>query len=238
MRAEDCTIYAVCLPDQGVRYTARSRIIPILGGAHAIDDVQRNALRSQGYVFDDEQAFLSPFNSRWGELSCIHWMILNANQENIGNAQYRRNWVEPDNQWYDEQTLYVPEPASFSCSLEQQFYGGHSAFDAPTITRELASSGSWVFSLDEIDELWKQNQFIGCNMARGPKHAYKQFMAVLFVALLPIWEKHREHFLSIEGYDKRALAFIAERLLTGLVLCRDRILPGIEIATAPIGFIS
>jgi hypothetical protein len=62
-------------------------------------------------------------------------------------------------------------------------------------------------------------------------------MSALFVALDPIWHKHEKHFLSIEGYDKRALAFMAERIITGMVLYRDKLFPGMNIATAPIGFI-
>jgi hypothetical protein len=165
-------------------------------------------------------------------------MIRNANEDNIGNAQYRRNWIEPQGEWYCPETLYLPEPAQFSCTLEQQFYGGHSAFDAPAITRELADTKEWLFSREEIDQIWAQSSFIGCNMARGPRQSYKQFMGVLLSALGPILLKHKEHFRSIDGYDKRAIAFIAERLITGMVLCRDRILPGVKIATAPIGFIN
>lgn len=238
MQPSDCTIYAVCINDETVRYEAKSKIVPILGGAWSATKEKRNVLREQGYVFDDEGGYLSPLNARWGELSCVHWMILNAEDKNIGNAQYRRNWIEPHSEWYEEDTLYLPEPAVFSCSLEQQFYGGHSAFDAPAITRELADSGGWVFTREQIDAVWAQNLFIGCNMARGPKASYKQFMTVLFHCLIPIWEKHKEHFLSIEGYDKRAIAFIAERIITGLVLHRDKLLPGMKIATAPIGFIN
>lgn len=237
MHPSDCTIYAVCIPGEKIRYSARSSIIPIMGGSCALKNEEREELRSQGYVFDDENASLSQLNSRWGELSCISWMILNANQSNIGNAQYRRNWIEPKGQWYDHDTLYFPEPALFNCTLEQQFYGGHSEFDAPTITRELADSGSWIFSREEIDAIWKQNTFIGCNMARGSNAHYKQFMSTLFVALAPIWQKYEKQFLRINGYDKRALAFIAERLITGMVLYRDKLFPGINIATAPIGFI-
>jgi hypothetical protein len=55
--------------------------------------------------------------------------------------------------------------------------------------------------------------------------------------LFPIWENNKEVFLQIQGYDKRALAFIAERLITGMVLYRDQLFPGMKIATAPIGFI-
>jgi len=234
----DSTIYAVCIPGEKVRYTGRSRIVPIMGGSHALSKEKRESLRAEGYVFDDENAALSPFNNRWGELSCVHWMINNAKEPNLGNAQYRRNWLEPEAEWYCPETLYVPEPAQFSCTLEQQFYGGHSAFDAPAITRKLADEGKWIFTREEIDKIWAQSSFIGCNMARGPRQSYLRLMTMLFAGLAPIWRENKEHFLSIEGYDKRAIAFIAERLITGMVLCRDRILPGIKIATAPIGFIN
>ena len=55
---------------------------------------------------------------------------------------------------------------------------------------------------------------------------------------MPIWEENKESLLQIKGYDKRAIAFIAERLITGMVLYRDRLFPGMNIATAPIGFIN
>jgi hypothetical protein len=238
MEMADSTIYAVCIPGEKVRYTAKSSIIPIMGGSHALSKEERESLRAEGYAFDDENAVLSPLNDRWGELSCVHWMINNAKENNIGNAQYRRNWLEPKDQWYCPETLYIPEPAQFSCTLEQQFYGGHSAFDAPAITRKLADEGKWIFTREEIDKVWAQSSFVGCNMARGPRQSYLRFMTTLFAGLAPIWRENKEHFLSIEGYDKRAIAFIAERLITGMVLCRDRILPGVKIATAPIGFIN
>ena len=91
-----------------------------MGGACNLPEGEREDLRQQGYVFDDEeQSFLSPLNPQLGELSCIQWIVNNAQQANIGNAQYRRNWVEPSDGWYDENTLYVPEFAEFGCSLEQ-----------------------------------------------------------------------------------------------------------------------
>lgn len=239
MQPSDCAIYAVCIPGKEVRYSSLAQLIPIMGGACKLSLKEREDLRQKGYVFDDEgQSFLSPLNPQLGELSCIQWIVNNAEQMNIGNAQYRRNWVEPCTEWYDDNTLYVPEFATFDCSLEQQFYGGHSAFDAPLMTRALADTGQWLFSREETDKLWKQNLFIGCNMARGPREQYQKFMTTLFSALMPIWEENKDLLLQIEGYDKRAIAFIAERLITGMVLYRDRLFPGINIATAPIGFIN
>ena len=223
MQPSDCAIYAVCIPGKTVRYSSRAPLIPIMGGACKLAPEERKDLREKGYVFDDEeQSFLSPLNPQLGELSCIQWIVNNAKQLNIGNAQYRRNWVEPGNEWYDDNTLY----------------GGHSSFDAPLITRTLADTGEWLFSRKEIDELWKQNLFIGCNMARGPRVQYQKFMTTLFGALMPIWEGNKESLLQIEGYDKRAIAFIAERLITGMVLYRDKLFPEMSIATAPIGFIN
>lgn len=239
MHLEESIIYAVCIPGQKIRYSSRAPLTPIMGGACALSTEEREELRKDGYVFDDEgQTFLSPLNSRFGELSAIQWIVNNAPQANIGNAQYRRNWIEPDSEWYDPETLYVPESAKFNCSLEQQFYGGHVAFDAPAITRDLANTGNWLFSRQEIDKIWAQNTFIGCNMARGPRGMYRLFMATLFNALFPIWEANKTKFLQIEGYDKRAIAFIAERLLTGMVLYRDKLFPEMNIASAPIGFIN
>lgn len=239
MQPSDCAIYAVCIPGKEVRYSSLAPLIPIMGGAYALSSNERHELRGKGYCFDDEgQTFLSPLNSQFGELSCIQWIMNNAEQFNIGNAQYRRNWIEPSDKWYDANTLYVPEFAQFSCSLEQQFYGGHTAFDAPAITRGLADSGEWLFSREEIDKIWAQNMFIGCNMARGPQEAYRFFMVTLFNALLPIWETNKNTLMQIKGYDKRAIAFIAERLITGMVLYRDKLFPEMNIATAPIGFIS
>ena len=238
MQPSDCAIYAVCIPGEEVRYSSLAPLIPIMGGAYALPGYERSDLRRKGYGFDDEGCDLSSLNAKFGELSCIKWIVNNAPQLNIGNAQYRRNWIEPSDRWYDANTLYVPEFAEFSCSLEQQFYGGHSAFDAPLITRTLAGTGQWLFSREEIDKLWRQNLFIGCNMARGPRSQYQKFMTTLFDALMPIWEDNKESFLKIEGYDKRAIAFIAERLITGMVLYRDKLFPEMNIATAPIGFIN
>jgi hypothetical protein len=62
-------------------------------------------------------------------------------------------------------------------------------------------------------------------------------MTVLFDALFPIWDRHQDHFMTIDGYDTRAIAFIAERVMTAMVLHRERLFPGMKIETAPIRFI-
>ena len=125
MQPSDCAIYAVCIPGEEVRYSSRAPLIPIMGGSCELSKEEREKLHQSGYVFDDEgQTFLSPLNSRFGELSCIQWIVNNAEQLNIGNAQYRRNWIEPSDKWYDADTLYVPEFAHFDAALSNSFTVG------------------------------------------------------------------------------------------------------------------
>jgi hypothetical protein len=101
----------------------------------------------------------------------------------------------------------------------------------------MAGSGNWLFTREEIGDLWHQNVFYGCLMTRGPRDSYRQFMTVLFDALFPIWDRYQDHFMTIDGYDTRAIAFIAERVMTAMVLHRERLFPDSKLETAPIRFI-
>lgn len=236
MQGTDATIYVVCLKDTPIRYTARSRHVPIIANSCTLSLEERASLREQGVVFDDENAFYSHLNPWWGELSCIHWILNNAEEENIGNAQYRRNWIETDDLQHDPSGLYMPESGQFGYSLAEQFYGHHS-FDGVRMTMEMAATGLWPFTTEEMEHVWTQNIFYGCLMARGPKEHYKRFMGVLLECMIPLWEAFEDRFIPIEGYDRRSIAFIAERVMTGLILYREKFFPDIIIRTAPIDFI-
>ena len=208
-----------------------------MGGACKLSKSQRESLRHQDYKFDDENSILSELNPQWADLSSILWVLLNAKENNIGTSQYRRTWEEPDNGWYSPDTLYIPESVKFKYSLGEQVKLSHRSFNAVAITKMMAGSDNWLFTREEIGDLWRQNVFYGCLMARGPRDSYRQFMTVLFDALFPIWDRCQDHFMTIDGYDTRAIAFIAERVMTAMVLHRERLFPGMKIETAPIRFI-
>ncbi len=208
-----------------------------MGGACKLSKSQRESLRRQGCKFDDENSTLSELNPQWADLTSILWVMLNAKEDNIGTSQYRRTWEEPDDRWYDANTLYIPESVKFKYSLGEQVKLSHRSFNAVAITKMMAGSDNWLFTREEIGDLWRQNVFYGCLMARGPRDSYRQFMTVLFDALFPIWDCCQDHFMTIDGYDTRAIAFIAERVMTAMVLHRERLFPGMKIETAPIRFI-
>ncbi len=237
MNPSDCTIYAACIPGEKIRYETRSTLVPVMGGACKLSKSQRESLRRQGYKFDDENSTLSELNSQWADLSSILWVLLNAKEDNIGTSQYRRTWEEPDGKWYKPDTLYIPESIEFKYSLGEQVKLSHRAFNAVLITKTIAASGNWLFTKEEIVQVWKQNVFYGCLMARGPRDEYRKFVTILFDALFPIWNRYQDHFMTINGYDTRAIAFIAERVMTAMVLHRERLFPGMKIETAPIRFI-
>ena len=236
MQPIDSTIYAVCVKDQPVRYSNRSRIVPLLANACALSPEERASYKEMGYELDDENASFSEVNPFFAELSCIDWILNNANDDNIGNAQYRRNWEEGEDTAYDPEVLYVPQAAQFGFSLAQQFAGGH-LFPGIGMTMHMASKSSWPFTKEEMEKVWNQNHFHGCLMARGNREDYKQFMGLLMECMVPLWDEFKDHLVTIEGYDKRSIAFMAERVMTGIVLYREKFFPGMTIHTAPIGFI-
>jgi hypothetical protein len=54
--------------------------------------------------------------------------------------------------------------------------------------------------------------------------------------MAPIWHNNSDQIKAITGYDQRAIAFIAERMMTAIILHREKIFD-FEIMTAPIEFI-
>jgi hypothetical protein len=236
MQPIDSTIYAVCVKDQPVRYSSRSRIIPLLAHACALSSEERAAYKAMGYEMDDENAHLSEVNPYFAELSCIEWILNNSSEDNIGNAQYRRNWEEDENLMYDPEVLYVPQAARFGFSLAQQFVGGHQ-FPGVGMTMAMSMKGGWPFTKEEMEKVWEQNEFHGCLMARGSQENYKRFMRLLMECMVPLWETFKNQLVDIEGYDRRSIAFMAERVMTGLILYRGKFFPDMTIHTAPIGFV-
>jgi len=52
---------------------------------------------------------------------------------------------------------------------------------------------------------------------------------------VPLWNRYEDQFKQQQGYNQRGIAFIAERLFTAMVFCRDFLSLG-PIETAPIVF--
>lgn len=241
MNPENLTIYAGTILGHPVRWESQCAVVPVLCGRkqlRAMDEQVKAMLKSDEYIFDDGEP--SFYNKHWADLSCIKTVLQAefnaASDKQIGNAQYRRAWSEDAIAPSNPDVLYVPEPAVFGCSLREQFEAGHSGFPGYELSMEAARKGLFPLSESQLGEVWNQNQFHGCLMARGPARLYLPFMNTLISSFCwPLWSEYKDVFVSFSGYNTRGLAFLAERLFTAMVLYRDKLWLG-EIQTAPIVF--
>jgi hypothetical protein len=62
-------------------------------------------------------------------------------------------------------------------------------------------------------------------------------MNVLFDCLWPVWEEYQEQIKGLSGYDQRAMAFLSERFLSGIVLHKEKFFGNMPMSRAHLGFI-
>jgi hypothetical protein len=236
MQPSDLTIYAASLHGAPIRYATEAQLVPLCTYATTLEADKREQLKQEGWSFDDEEENISHLNPWFAELTAIFSIVHHDNSELVGNAQYRRRWKEDALAPSDENVLYVPEPAIFGISLAEQMAQGHSSFDGKTMMIDAAGTNNFPFTVSIMEKVLQQNIFHGCLMARGPAQYYKIFMAMLLRCMAPIWHANSGKITSLNGYDRRAVAFMAERMMTALILHREKLF-NFEIMTAPIEFI-
>jgi len=236
MQPSDLTIYAASLLGTPIRYETEAKLVPLCTYATTLESDRRKQLQSEGWFFDDYGENISHLNPWFAELTAIFTIVHHDTSELVGNAQYRRRWREDVLLPSDQNTLYVPNPAIFGISLATQMAQGHSSFDGTTMMLEDTDTHNFPLTARQIEQVLQQNHFHGCLMARGPSNQYKAFMSTLLKCMAPIWHNNSDQIKAITGYDQRAIAFIAERMMTAIILHREKIFD-FEIMTAPIEFI-
>lgn len=235
--AKDWHIYAAKLSHQDVNYSSPATTIPIVGASHALSKEDRQKLRESGHVFDDEGKNISELNPFFCELTAIYWQIHHCNDRLMGSAHYRRKWDDTGIVNSADDVLYVKEPYCFPCSVAQQLMDCCRSFDAPKATMSLAERGLLPLTASEMEAFWSQNMLHSALMARGPQVYYKQLMHLLFDTLWPIWEENEQELRSINGYNRRMMGFIGERMMTALILYSDKFF-NFPIAYSPVHLIS
>jgi len=236
MEAKDLTIYAVGTKNLPIRYESAATLKPLCADSKMLSTEERETLRNKGWYFDDEGDNISELNPWWGELTGVYWLLNNTDDSLVGNAQYRRYWHEEGIKQSDKDQLYIQETCLFNCSLATQFMGGHS-FRGIEMTMEAAQRHKLPFTAEQMLSIWNQNHFFGGPMARGPRKQYTALMTVLFDCLWPIWEDNHDEIKQLSGYDQRAMAFLSERLLSGIILFRKNFFEDMPILCAPMCFI-
>lgn len=236
MQAKDWHLFVMCHDGHLPRYTSTATIHPMRVNASTVNIYDQIDLAHSGWKLDCQGDNISELNKWWSELTGIYWIVNNASEEFIGNAQYRRKWRDDGLDPSSSSVLYIPEPEHFHCSVAEQYAGGHQGMDGLDQVLLAASRKQLPLSPEEFEAAFNQNIFYGHIMARGHCELYRQFMRTLLDCMWPIWDNAKESIYQIEGYNRRYISFLAERVMTALVLHRDKVWPGLQIETAPIQF--
>lgn len=206
MNPQDWTIYATRLPHQQLTYESVYTTIPLVVGTPL-----------GGVLNDATGENISHLNPYYCELTGVYWVCRNTDHPWVGNAHYRRKWNEEDVRSSEDGVLYVSDACRFPHTLKRQFLEGH-GFDAISITQEMARRKQIPLTEAQLEATWGGTVFHGCLMARGPQSYYRQFMDVLFACIDPIWADYGAQIRSMDGYNRRMIGFIAERMMTALIL--------------------
>ena len=228
-------LYCCCIAERLPRFASTVPMTTLMAGAALMDKGLRSHYESCNIAMDDSGDNISALNPYFGDLTALYWMWKNTKDEYLGICQYRRPWLEPELSTSEEGVLYVPGYAIFS-SVEQQYMDCHSVFPAPSITRDLAARGKIPLTLEMVDQVWKQQRFYGCNMARGPRNLFDKYCSLVFETLMPLWEENKEYCINLTGYQQRSIAFAAERLITAIILNSEHFFGSRVVRESPIGF--
>ena len=237
MRPEDYHIYVMCHGDKKPRYSSEATLQPMKLNANALPIEEQINLEKAGWQLDNKGDHISELNKWWAELTGIYWMLNNASNEFIGNAQYRRRWQDNALSPSSPYVLYIPDALPLPFSVKIQYQQGHVKMDGLEQALRAADRGQMPITKEQLEQAFEQNIFYGHIMARGHHVNYSLFMQTLLDCMWPIWEHCCQRIMQIEGYNARYMAFLSERIMTALVLHRDKVWPGLDIQTAPIQFV-
>lgn len=236
MRAEDYHLYVMCHGKNEPRYSSSATLHRMKLGANHIGKPRLAELRNNGWEVDYTGNNISELNKWWSELTGIYWLVNNCGWDFIGNAQYRRKWADEALEPSEASTLYIPEPEHFPFSIARQYQEGHRGMDGLEQALLAADQGRMPLSREQLESAFNQNTFFGHIMARGSCANYCLFMTTLLDCMWPIWDNAKDKIKQIEGYNCRYISFLSERIMTALVLHREKVWPGLSIETAPINF--
>lgn len=217
------TLYCCSLADKQPRYGQNdSSIIPVLAGAVLNDTETKSRLKTQQWRFDDEGENISALNPVWGDLTVLYWAWRNTKEENWGVCQYRRKWSEFDAINSRRDLLYVPYPVRLhEGSVRRQYEICHGVYPGYEISMKLASANKIPLSREMLEVAWQQDLLYSCNMARGPRALMEIFCEVIFATMNAFYLDSLELCSHLQGYQRRSIAFTAERMVTAMMLHSD-----------------
>lgn len=216
-------LYCGCLLNEPPRYeSVNGELMPILAGAALHSEEIKMKLKQQHWLMDDEGDNISTVNEIWGDLTFLYWAWKNRADEHWGVCHYRRKWNEHDLSLANSKQLYITQAVQLcENNMRQQYEVHHGVFPAYDLSMSLAKRKEIPLTEAMLDAAWNQGLIYSCNMARGPKHLMNRFCELTFATMFPLYNEAFTLCHSISGYQKRSIAFAAERLITAIVLNAD-----------------
>lgn len=217
------TLYCCALANKPPRYGHDdASIVPVLAGAALSGLEVKENLKSQGWSMDDEGESISSLNEIWGDLTVLYWAWRNRAHGRWGVCQYRRKWSQSDELNDETDCLYVPYPVKLcEGSVKKQFELYHGVFPAYDISMKLANEGRIALTTEMLEAAWQQDLLYGCNMAKGPKALMNTFCELTFATMEAFYVDYFDLCNSLQGYQRRSIAFAAERIITAIILHAD-----------------
>lgn len=213
-------LYCCCLVDKPRRYGDQGGIgTQVLAGAASHNHNLRHSLIDQGWLMDDEGENMSALNSIWGDLTVLYWAWKQAKDEPWGVCQYRRKWSDGELVNARRDCIYVTHPLQLiEGSVRRQYDLHHGIFPAYEISMSLANAGKLPLSVEQLQYAWDQDILYAYNMARGNAKLMNILCELIFETMDAIWQSSREQCEALQGYQRRSIAFTAERLMTAILL--------------------
>lgn len=216
-------LYCCCLADRLPRFNlTHAKLVPVLADAVNQDEKTKEKFRNDGWIMDDCGDNISAVNDIWGDLTVLYWAWKNATDDMLGVCQYRRTWNDQELANVDPGFLYVPRSMFFpEGSVRAQYERWHNVFPAYDLSLALAQRKQIPLSAEMLKYSWNQGRFYACNMAHGPKDLFDKFCEVVFATMVPFYDEYYELCHSLSGYQRRSIAFTAERMITAIILNAD-----------------
>lgn len=216
-------LYCGCLVNSPPRYQVENgTLLPILAGAALCNESTKIALKQKQWLMDDDGINISAVNQIWGDLTFLYWAWMNRSDDYWGVCHYRRKWNEDDLRESLASRLYVTQPVKLcENNMRKQYEAYHGVFPGYDLSIALAKAGKLPVSEKMLDDAWNQDLIYSCNMARGPKHLMNHFCELMFEMMIPVYSEAFKLCHSMSGYQRRSIAFVAERLITSVLLNAD-----------------
>ena len=90
-----------------------------------------------------------------------------------------------------------------------------------------------------LDKMWGGNYLYWANFIRGPKFQVDKVLDLYFNIIFKVWNRSKDSIFKIEdSYQKRAISFLSERVMTTILMNADSLLGINKIEESTLHFIN